>query len=514
MMHLLDWFVLFLYLGLVCLLGVYFTRRNHNFKAYMFGGGSVPWIAVGISLIATSVSATTFLGNPADAFANNMTYLMCNIGGILSLIVISVVFIPKIRGLNVQSAYELLEIKFSPAVRKFASALYCMHLLLRTGILLYGPALVLATILGINIYMAILLISLLAILYTLFGGIRAVIWTDVLQFVVLLAGGIIVLFVASKGSGGICEMWSLASEAGKTKWLDFSLDPGNARTFLSAGIIYTVFEVAIRGCDQQFVQRYLSTKSIATANYSSILSVFLGILVSVLFFAVGASLYVYYRVSLTDVLPEGISTNEVFPFFILHSLPAGVTGLMVAAIMAAAMSSLDSALTALSNTSVMDFKFSFNRSTREGDDNLLYNARIWIVLWGLLGIGAAFICVAGEKSLLSKALFFTSLFTGPLLGMFIFAFYISHVNSKAVLYGSLFGMSSLLPFSNIPYISPDFWSPVYNFSWPWNPLISLTATVVGILAIDSLFFRKKRLNEALGCLTERERTGSASNDIS
>ncbi len=146
-----DWIVLALYLCVTAYLGFYFSKSNKKFSDFMFGGGSMPWLSVGISLIATSVSATTFLGNPADVYANNMTYLMCNIGVFIGIIIVGFIFIPKIRKYNVSSAYEILELEFSRPVRLLASIFYSIHLLLRTGILLYVPSLVIASILGVPV---------------------------------------------------------------------------------------------------------------------------------------------------------------------------------------------------------------------------------------------------------------------------------------------------------------------------------------------------------------------------
>ncbi|MGL1901165.1 MAG: sodium/solute symporter [Fibrobacterales bacterium] len=487
-MEALDWVVLFGYLAITALLGFYFSKSNKKFSDFMFGGGSMPWLSVGISLIATSVSATTFLGNPADVYGTNMTYLMCNVGVFLGIAVVGFVFIPKIRQYNASSAYEILEIEFSRPVRLLASTLYSIHLLLRTGLLLYVPSLVLSSILGIHVGWAITLCAILGIVYTYYGGIKAVIWTDVLQFVVLFGGGLLIVYLLADKIGGLSTMLSLASDAGKTKVFDFSLDVQNARTFWNAGIIYLIFEVAIRGCDQQFVQRYLSCKSTKEANYASITSAVLGLAVGVLFFIIGAGLYVFYTKEIGGVLPEGIALNEIFPHYILSELHPGLKGLMVAAIFAAAMSSLDSAITALSNTTVVDFIVA-KESDTEGTS--FKNAKNWVVVWGIVGIGAAFICAAGEKSILSKALFFTSLFTGPLLGLFIFAFYFKKLQQNAILPGVFLGMASLLLFSKVPWLG--ILEPVImSFSWPWNPLISLMFTTLFTVVLNKI------LNKSFG----------------
>ncbi len=190
----LDWIVLAAYLLLSLFIGLWVSRGNKNLKEYMFGGGSIPWVAVGISLIATSVSATTFLGAPADVYGDNMTFLMFQIGALLSIVVVGFVFIPKFRSSGINSAYELFEVRFgSKTVRRLAAVFYSLHLLLRTGILLYAPSLVLAQILHVDLKVAIVVSAAVAIFYTWFGGIKAVIWTDVMQFCVFFGGGVLVL---------------------------------------------------------------------------------------------------------------------------------------------------------------------------------------------------------------------------------------------------------------------------------------------------------------------------------
>ena len=450
----------------------------------------MPWISVGISLIATSVSATTFLGNPADVFKNNMTYIMCQFGGFVSILILWFYFIPKFKNLNLKSAYEILEIKFSQRVRKLASVLYTLHLLLRTGLLLYVPSLVLKEVLGFpdtvmgidSVVLAILISAIFATIYTYFGGIKAVIWTDVLQFIILFGGGLFILFFLANELGGFGEFASRASEHGKTKWFDFSMDPSNARTFLSAGMVYIVFEVAIRGCDQQFIQRYMSCKDVKQANFASLLSVILGLVIGLIFYWIGAGLFVFFEVNQVAALPEGTKANEVFPFFILNILPIGVKGIMVAAIYSAAMSSLDSALTALSNTTVMDLLPSKSK------DSSLQDSKKFVLVWGFIGTFAALLCI-GDKSILTSALIFTSLFTGPLLGMFVMAFYIPKVHHTAVFYGTLLGMSSLLPITNLSKFG--LWEPAFKISWPWNPLISLTFTLIFSLLLNQFLNKQE-----------------------
>ncbi|MDR1830760.1 MAG: sodium/solute symporter [Candidatus Fibromonas sp.] len=480
----LDWFVLAAYWCLSIFIGLRAARSNRSFKDYMLGGGSMPWIPIGISLIATSVSATTFLGVPADVFKTDMTLIMTNVGSFLSIIVVGWLFIPRFRKSGAQSAYELLEKCFSRTVRRIAAVFYAMHLVLRAGILLFAPSLVLAPILQIPVEAAILISSLAAILYTWYGGFRAVVWTDVMQFLVFFGGGIIALFILVQGIGGFGELAALAGEAGKSHWFSGSLDPSNARTLLSAGIVYAVLEVAIRGCDQQFVQRYLSCKDVKSANRSSVLSMVLGLVVSILFYWLGAALFVYYKVKNASPLPESLGANDVFPYFIVNGLPSGLTGLLVAAIYAAAMSSISSAIHALGNTMEKDIL------CKTTGQESMFRAKLWIVLWGVCGTFAAFIAASQAGSLLENALFFTGLFTGPLLALFLLSFFASYLRPFSVLIGIICGMLSLLLFNGIPFIKA-YTPPLAGvFSWPWNPLISCSISVWLALCVDFIVPRK------------------------
>ena len=481
MFGVLDWVVLIAYLLGTAGLGAYFSKSNKSVKDFLHGGGTVPWYAVGISLIATSVSATAFLANPADAYLNDMSYMMTHIGVFIAIIVVSKVFIPRLRGLDLLSGYQLLELKFSRSIRILASILYIFHLWLRTGVLLYGPSIVLSSLMGVDIYWSILFTAILAVAYTWAGGIRAVIWTDVMQFVVLGGGGIFILIWLFTSVDGA---WAIADAAGRTKIFSHSMDPGQARTLLSAGLVYAVFEIAIRGCDQQFIQRYFSTKTNKEADYSSWLSAIFGIGISLLFFLIGVGLFSFYHVN-ADKLPAGIAGDMVFPHFILHELPSGIKGLIVAAIYAAAMSSLDSGITALSNTTVVDLLGKNKKPS-------LNQLKIWILIWGVLGTVTALLCASMEStSLLKKALYFTSLFTGPLLSLFLFAFFRSKTSSFSLWVGTICGMLTLALFTKPPFEFLN-WTPIYKFSWPWNPLISLVASVIVVLLSEIILTTKRK----------------------
>lgn len=481
----LDWAVVAVYFAVMASIGIVFSKKNRNFSDFMFGGGGMPWLTIGISLIATSISASTFLGNPAESFQNDLRLLMLNVGSICAIFIIGAVFIPRYKASGITSAYELLERRFSPAIRRLAAGFYTCHLLMRLGMLMFGPSLVIKAMLGIPIPVSIAVMAIGSILYTLLGGIRAIAWTDVLQFSIFMGSGLVVIFYVSHASGGLAETFRHAYTAGKLTTFDTTFDVASARNLWTAGFVYIVFEVAIRGCDQQFVQRYLSCKSAREANLSSVASVLLGLCVGTVFYLVGACLYVYFNVKGVSPLPAGLSANEVFPYFIMNILPTGLKGLLGAAILGEAMSSLNSAYSALSNTTVSDLLH------KPGQSPNLTAARKWILIWGLVGTGIAFICSLGSQSLLTKALFFTSLFTGPLLGLFLLAFFRPHLHPRAVFISAFVGMAGLMLFLDIPVLPKGLWTPLYTFAWPFNPLISLSFTLVSAHLLSWFFNGKK-----------------------
>jgi len=494
---LLNWLTLAIYLGGMLALGAVFSRKNVSEGEFFFASGSLPWWAAGVSMIATSVSATTFLGNPAETYAGDMTYMMLNLGVPVSIAVTSFVFIPWFRKNRVQSAYEMLEHRFDRKTRVLASGLYSFHVLLRMGILIYGPAIVFARITGWSAETAILAVGLFSIIYTWFGGIRAVVWTDVAQFMILFGGAVAVLSFLSGGvDGGLTTLSEIARKGDKFLWFKPGLNPADAHNLLSAGVAYIVLDLAIRSCDQQFVQRYMCTGDVRRAQYAAVLSAILGALAAWIFYYLGALLFAYYSVH-PAALPPGTGANGVFPHFIVSVLPAGVSGLLVAAIFAAAMSSLDSGISALSNTTMIDLLTDRVRPVDEA--GRLSLARRFVIIWGVLGTLAALFASRFDASLLHTALYFTSLFTGSLLGIFLLAVAVPRADRGTAFFSALTGMLTLAvctkglhldwpAVSSIPVLGWITGGLELNLSWPWFPVISASGTVLTGIVLG--FIRK------------------------
>ena len=476
----LDWFLLFLYMAGTIGLGLWVSRSNRSSKDYLLGGGQMGWFVIGISLIATSMSASTFLGLPTYSYDHSFALLLNQVGALVSVVIVARIFIPRYRRGHLSSAYELLEVSFGKSVRRLGAVLYCFHLLLRSGILIFGPALVLSKVMDMSIESTICWTALISMIYTAFGGLKAVVLTDTIQFLVLLLGAALTLFTLHQ-LGGWSELWAMASEVGRTSILPQQntvhawFSPALADSFFSAAVIYTVLEVAIRGCDQQFVQRYLACSSSKEAVRSSYLSILVGIPAAIAFFSIGALLYAYYqKIGLT------MPANEAFPHFIMTELPSGVRGLLVAAIFAASMSSFDSAISALNNTTLVDLM------DIDGDSPKSLSVARWVSIpWGVGALLAALLAAWAGQGLLYQALYFTSLFTGPLLALITMAMFRPSLHSRSVIGGVVLGMLLLV------LVAPPSWLAWHDpwLSWPYNPLVSCVGTWLSALTLECFYGR-------------------------
>ncbi len=460
-----DWVVLAAYLVIVILIGIVYRAGREGVFDYFFARKQMPWWAVGISLIATSVSASTFLGNPAEAYQFDLRLLQLNIGVPITIVIVCAVFIPYFQRSNASSAYEVLEQRFDLKTRTLASVFYVVHVLLRTGILIFGPSLMVAQVTGVDVRLVIIVVGIVSLFYTTLGGIRAVIWTDVLQFFILFGGGVLVCtFVMLDVPGGFGAILGQAEAAGKLTWFDPSWGLANPRNIWAAGIAYLALDLAIRSTDQQFVQRYLSCIDVRRSQYAAILSAVLGFFVAILFFGVGIFLWVFYRTYPAQLDVSGV--NAILPHYIAMKLPWGVSGLIVAAVFAAAMSSIDSAVNAVSNTVTIDFYKRFGGT--DGRRELAF-ARLVTVGVGIIGVAIGIYSTTAGKNLFVLALSYTSLFTGALLGIFLLAVATKRASGWGTFIGALLGLVSIVVVAKLLAL---------EIAWPWYPVISMTVTVV------------------------------------
>ncbi|MGD8397010.1 MAG: sodium/solute symporter, partial [Candidatus Eiseniibacteriota bacterium] len=414
-LHAADWAVLALYAAVVVGLGILARHRQRDTDEFFLGGRDLPWLLVGASILATAFSATSLLGGPGEAFGHGLLWLQLQLGDLLAILVVAVLFIPFFRGLALRTAYEYLERRFGPAARTAGSVLFQLQVLFRTGILVYGPSLALATLTDIDVGWAIVVVGVIATVYTVLGGITAVVWTDVLQLAVVL-GGLVLTAIAIAGAvpGGFGGALQMAAGGERLRLVDPSLPVTSVRSIAGAVIGYGLLSLSVAGTNQQPVQRYLSCRSVGAAQRAALLGWFVGLVVTATTLVVGVMLYAFYQVH-AGALPEGTAADAVFPHFIATELPVGVAGLLVAAIFAAAMSSLDSALNSLATASVVDVYQRFVR--RDAPDRHYLRVARWLTVgWGVLGIAVG-LYVAGRGGLLEMAVRYMNYFAGPLLGL-------------------------------------------------------------------------------------------------
>ncbi|MEE3199546.1 MAG: sodium/solute symporter, partial [Planctomycetota bacterium] len=447
----LDQGVLLVYLLLLVGIGWRLSKRGKTTGDYFLAGGRIPWWAAGLSVFATGLSSLTFTGIPALAYKTDFAYYV----GILSIPLIAPLiiyfFMPAFRRANITTVYEYLEIRFSIAVRLFASVSFILFQLGRMTIVLYLPALALKAVTGIDIYTCVVLMVILATVYTYLGGIEAVIWTDVLQAVVLVGGAIIAIFViAGSVEGGFGGLYSEALSAGKMATADFDWGPESfTREVFWVILLGGIFQqIATYGSDQAVVQRYLTTADEKSAAKGIWANAFLAIPIPLLLFFVGAGLFVYYQQHPAELSPE-LKNDQIFPLFMVQALPPGITGLVIAGVLAASMSTLDSSMNSVSAVVVTDFYRRFKPDLPE--DRYLRAARLTTIALGVLALVAGLVLAALHESgntriqsMFDEYLRFLGLVLGPLGGVMCLAIFTRRSNSTGVLSGAFIAVSTLL----------------------------------------------------------------------
>ena len=393
-----DFTIIAVYLFLIISLGIYFGRKEESLEDYCLGGRTVPWIAVFLSIVATETSALTFIGTPAFAYSNNWTYVQLLIGTIIARFIIAHLFIKQFYRYNVYTVYEYLVRRFGAGSKNSASIIFLITRVLASGVRLFGASIIVSVATGLSPLTSIIIIAAAAVLYTVIGGIKAVIWTDVCQAVILFGGGLIALFYIFQD---LPHGWEAVQKAtwGLSKFtlFDFSLDYRAAYT-IWAGIIGSTFlTLATHGTDQDLVQRMLTAKDYKRSRKALILSGFADIPIVILFLSIGSLLFTYYQAVPTLGLPA--KADDIFPYYITHHLPRGLVGLLLAAVFAAAMSSIDSALNALTTTWINDFYRPYIKKDAS-ERHYLTMAKIFTVLFGLFLILIAFLSRSTQQVLI------------------------------------------------------------------------------------------------------------------
>lgn len=426
--------VIILYFVALAWIGYYFSKRQKNTDDYFKGGGRIPWWAVGLSIFGTNLSAITFMSIPAKAYATDWSYIMLNIGIIMVVPLVLYLFIPFYRRLNVTTAYEYLEQRFNALVRLVCSVAFILYQIGRMGIVLYLPAIALNVVTGFDISLCIGLMGVLSLIYTMMGGIEAVVWTDALQVVVLLSGALLVVVIAMfsvpDGFNGIIKE-AIADNKFNLGSLNFDLKQSTLWTVLIASCFTNI---TTYGTDQAMVQRYMTTATEKQACKSVWTNALLCIPATLLFFLVGTVLYVYYK-----HFPENLSLtitdgDAILPWYIYSQLPQGVVGLLISGIFAAAMSTLSSSMNSAATAYVVDIH---SKISKNDISQSLGTAKIATLILGILGIAFAYMMTTWDiQSLWDEFNKILGIVLGSLGGLFL----LGMVTRKANAIGALCGI--------------------------------------------------------------------------
>lgn len=433
-----------LYLLAMLGIGLYFARRERNTDTFFRGGQHVPWWAAGLSIYATMLSSITFMALPAKVYATDWAYSFGLVALVLVTPIVTMFYLPFYRRLNVTSAYEYLEHRFNGLVRQLGSAVFILFQLGRMAIVLYLPAVALATVSSLDVYTCIVVTGLACVAYTMVGGIEAVIWTDVAQAVVLLGGALVsLLLILGRCAGSFGDMVAVAQEHGKflgfTDWWNPDLTQASVIVVLLGTGCNSLLSYT---ASQDVVQRYVTTATEAQARRSIWLNVWISLPGSILFYAVGTAFFLFYRQH-PDRLDPTLATDAIFPHFILRELPAGIAGLVIAGILAASQSTLSSSLNSVATAWVTDFHARlWPRSTDQ--------ARLRTAQGLILGIGLVVTVVAclmaGTRiaSLMDAYYAVIGSAGGALAALFILGIFTRRAHAAGVLVGAVTSVAVLL----------------------------------------------------------------------
>ncbi|MFT7773905.1 sodium:solute symporter family transporter [Roseateles sp.] len=436
MLRWLDWLVIVVYLIAMLGMGLYFYLREkrNSTSDFFVGGRSIPFWAAGVSLYAANTSSISYIAIPAKAFETNWQYLTNNLIAVLGLMFVAVWIVPLLRRLDLMSVFSYLETRFHPAIRMLSSAL-CILVQLgsRMSVILFLPSLAIATITGIDMVWSILLMGGFTIAYTALGGMKAVVWTDIVQLVVKMGGAVFAIgFVIWHLDGGLSQMMHEAAAAQKTKMFDFSFDLTKATVW---GFIFLVlFDVVLTfPKDQVLMQRTLSTKNDRDAGRS--IWAFAAIMIpgGFVFYAIGTALYVYYKANPERMNPL-LSIDATFPMFIAAELPMGVTGLIIAGIFAAAMATLSSIINSVATLASVDF---YEKLVKNPDPkkSVLF-AELMTVAAGLIGVGFALLLSRYDiHSLFDVSIELAGLLGGGFAGAYTLGMFTRRANAPGVAIG-------------------------------------------------------------------------------
>ena len=484
-----DLVVLIVYLVGTTALGLWLGRDQKDAKDYFVGGKSIPWWAILFSVVATETSALTFISIPGLAYVGDLSFLQIALGYVIGRIVIAFTLLPRYYQGELVTAYALLEKRFGLATRRFTSVTFMATRAFGDSVRVFATAIPIALIIGPIVPpqwvgpLSILILGVFTVIYTYHGGMRAVVWTDVLQTVIYLLGGMAALWLIGRGiEGGWDAIFDRATAAGKMRLIDTYTGVDRPHT-LWAGLIGGGFlSMASHGADQLIVQRLLASSSLRDARRALIGSGIAVVFQFLLFLIIGIGLWAYYS---AQQFPR---PDEIFPKFIVEVMPPGMTGLVVAAILAAAMSTVSGSLNSLAAATTHDIYLPLTRK-RADDPSVLKIGKMFTMMWAVVLIGGALLYSNQGTPVVVVALSIASFTYGGLLGGFFLGMLWPRAIQRDAITGMAVGIAAMTFVVFARQISAAYpglaetLGPLARIAWPWYVLIGTSITMlVGILS--------------------------------
>jgi len=459
----LDLAIIALYLAGITLFGLRFRKRQRTLRDYFLAGRDIPWWAISLSIVAAETSTLTIISIPGLAYDSNLTFLQVVMGYVVGRVVISFVLLPHYFRGDLYTAYELIERRFGRSLRSLTGGLFLVTRAAAEGVRVYAVSIVVSIALGTGEVTSIAIITFLTLIYTFEGGLAAVIWTDVVQTGIYVGGTLVgVSTILHLVPGGWGAIHSAAASAGKLRLFDFSTNFWIPYTFWSGVIGGTFLTTASHGTDQLIVQRLLAARG-EKQSVTALLSSGVAILFQfALFLTVGIMLWAYYRVPSADFGRP----DRIYPTFIVTRMPHGISGLLIAAILAAAMSNLSAALNSLSSTTMLDFFVRIRPQTNERTQMRL--SRLATIAWALVLFGLAVLSLHKVGRVIEVGLQIASVAYGALLGVFL----LGVLTRRANQFGAMIGMAC------------GFAAEIYLWQWtrvPWTWWVMIGTTVTFVV---------------------------------
>ena len=472
----LNYIVILIYLLSLPLIGYFTKRKIKNAEDYFLGARNIPWWAVAFSIVAAETSTLTFISVPGLSYLANLTFLQVVAGYILGRIIVAFFFLPAFINGKLSTSYQFLENRFGKRLRKAASVSFLFTRTAADGVRLFATAIPLKFLLNINYFYAIVIIAAIALIYSLLGGMRSVIWVDVWQMFIYVGGAIfagyyIIHLLAP--SGGLETILSVANNEGKLRLVDFGFS-GSIGDFFSkpytlfSGLIGGAFlSMASHGTDQLIIQRLLSINKLRDAKKAVIASGVIVFLQMALFLAIGLGLYAYYG-------NPNVKPDEIFVRFIINKIPNGFSGLIIAGVFAAAISTIAGSINSMASSSVYDLFFpNINQMSGKRE---IFLSRVFSTLWAVLLVGSALFFSFSSSSVIELALGIASFTYGALLGVFLLGLWQSKINEDSALI--VFGLTLLFMIFVVTFT---------NIAWTWYILFGVIfANIIAIIV--RLFF--------------------------